>query len=366
MSVSSPPAHAGWSQLPVRGAVAERGRIAQAREERLAAQKQALCKQVVQLQTQLQQSEQRREAAEAERAALQARQDELLAEHKQQLRTVRDLGDLNASLKDQLLVAQSKLEEVAEWRLRRERGVQEEKANTEALAEKEDEIRALRRKLADSMRGHTRAEEELGETKRMLQCQLAYAEDLCKANKVLKRQRADREEAACAAEARCARAQQEAEQLRQQIYVRDKRIGAAEVEARRLRRDRVDARRAVLDAEDLARERELLIREVTRENRDLGALVAAARRAAEDQQQDAVGIAVSARPVPVVEVEAGPRGACPAAAAAADGPSPVLRNLREHNGLLQGLLTNMLQQQSLQQRDMERRLAQRTGMPCEP
>eukprot|EP01065_Artemidia_motanka_P026695 TRINITY_DN3190_c0_g1_i1.p1 TRINITY_DN3190_c0_g1~~TRINITY_DN3190_c0_g1_i1.p1 ORF type:complete len:366 (+),score=168.44 TRINITY_DN3190_c0_g1_i1:49-1146(+) len=354
-SSRSDPTAAGWSKLPVRLAVEERGRVAQAKEERWTAQKHALCKQIVSLQTRCAAAEAQREALQAERDTLLCRQEELTALVKERSEAVRQLGELNSDLKDQLLATQAKLEGVSEWRLERERGVKGEERLRGALAEREHECDVLRRqcneqqhRLAQELEGHA-------ETRRLLQCQLTYAEDLCRSNKALKKQRVQLDDTARVAAARCERAEKEQAELKHEVCGRDKRLEAAEAEAKRLRKDRAEARRALSDAEDVARERELLIREMTAENRSLAELIAAARAAAAEQQQDAAEVAVSANPVSVVT--AGRRRPDPVPAQ----PSPLLGNLREHNTLLLSLLSNMLKQQAAQQKDLERQLEVRAA-----
>eukprot|EP00666_Eupelagonemidae_sp_cell4sb_P015799 gene15799-5890_t len=118
------------------------------------------------------------------------------------------------------------------------------------------------------------------------------------------------------AERDCATLRQQLDRLTRELHARDERLSSAELETRRLRRERVDARKALLDAEDAARERELLIRDAAlQQQRD------AARAWAKGAR---IGIDERAR------------------------PGPLLTNLREHNGMLLSLLTNLLKQQSAQ------------------
>eukprot|EP00756_Hemistasia_phaeocysticola_P066792 Hpha_TRINITY_DN94_c0_g2::TRINITY_DN94_c0_g2_i1::g.110209::m.110209 len=345
--MSSGVASAGWGKLPVKLAVEERGRIAQAREERWAAQKQLLCGQLAALHEELAESEEERNRLQKERDALQSRLEAAVDDATRSAARARDCEDLSCALKDQLLVAQTKLDEVVEFRLQRERSGKAEDRLREEVVEHRGEASKVRealatvsRKLAQEVEGHQ-------ETKRLLQCQLSYAEELFKSNKQLKRRHGDRDEAAHAANAKTERLEREVTELRAELRRKEERGEGIDGELRRLRRDRAETRKALLDAEELGRERELLIRRALEENKSLAALITAAREAAQAQERAATEVAVSARPVGVIAT-----GSVPTKA---EAPPPVLENLKEHNSLLMSLLSNMLKQQSIQQRDIERR-----------
>lgn len=342
-------------------AVSDQSRVRQVREERWAAQKQALCKQVLMQQDMISKLEEERDELKSSLERVQNQHAVASAQAKEQSESVQTLTTVNGGLKDDLLAARAKLEELSEWRLQRERTMRQDEERREMMAKRDAEVDDLRQQLQASRRSLKEEQQQHADTQRLLQqeqqalhCQTAYAEELMKGQQKMKKSRDRRDDAARVAEKQGNSLRQQVERLTREVHERDKRLREACIEGQRLRRERVDLRQDILDKEVAAKEREVIIRDVMQQNQNLSATLAQIERATLDRQRDVVEEVQHVHPVGIVEVD-GHSGV----GAALSAPGALTSNLREHNKLLLARLTNLLQQQNAMQRGFEQQLNNR-------
>eukprot|EP00659_Diplonema_papillatum_P003262 gene3262-5108_t len=248
------------------------------------------------------------------------------------------------SLKEKLLQSQDKLGTLVDYQCERADLIQQNREQQQAMDRYHTELDALRKRHEETRKRLEAKASEADHWKRQTEAQLRCNDLMTDDVTRLKRTVSTRDRKQGEASARTAQLEAEAvgyrkrlDTLSKELSSRERMVADLETEGKRLKRDRVLALRTLQDEQDKAKERELLIRSLRRENASLReANVASATHAESMADPGTTSTHLQPSPVSVIQVGDVPAPSCTAT-------DSLLLNLKKQNKLQMKSLANTLQ-----------------------
>eukprot|EP01059_Diplonema_ambulator_P028736 TRINITY_DN47646_c0_g1_i1.p1 TRINITY_DN47646_c0_g1~~TRINITY_DN47646_c0_g1_i1.p1 ORF type:complete len:359 (+),score=197.44 TRINITY_DN47646_c0_g1_i1:32-1108(+) len=342
--VEGPRANDGWSKYPARMIVEEKSKVDVEQVRRMNEQLQAVCEvhaatsnalsnaeeRNIKLRQEVQRLEHLVEALQEDNNALSKEREEQILQH--------------ASLKDRCIAAHERLGALSDYQMERSELLTQLRQQSEAIMALKKENSHLREEAAQTKDTFDKLNNEKDLHKRQadaqLRCNEVVTSECTRLKRVLSKncsKNGEKEARIGELESEVSLLKKQVAQLEKDIASREKMAQDVEDEGRFLKRERVGALKALEDERDKAKERELLIRTLRRENSDLREQVAVLVSTIETRLDEQAAEYHKAEPMPIMEVGVKPPKKRP-------GKDPLLANLKQQNKLQMKSLTNTLQQ----------------------
>ena len=339
-------ATAAWSKYPAKAMVAESEATDRRRLERTVEQLQAVCEVHAATSNALCSTEERNVQYRQEVEDLRTQVEVLADQNAKLCADQQHAVQQMAGVKDKYIHAHEKLGALAEYQVERGELLRQSRDQAGAVAQLRRENEELRREAGElrvvaEARG-VQADKWQRQAEAQLRCNEVVTDECARLKRAMAKgtdRRAQRDADAAVLQMETRQLEERLRRSERCVEARDRSVHEAEEEGRRLKRERVQALRALQDEQDAARERELLLRQLRRDNAELRERLHVLTAAPEDLLVEVVqggGAVTGGAPIPVVEV-----GVPPVVAPAADN---VLLNLKKQNKLHMQSLTNTLQQ----------------------